>query len=253
MLDIVPPTPSNAKRSASRSSRPARPARAHMIARRNKPRPAAPSPSVVKVDWKLPARLRRPVKQELARQRRKDRQRQAIVQFERRPIYSELPSQYPSYRAKPTQLGAEQHTGDVYRDGKPALQLPVPPYRTSFTTAARPLSAAPSSKLGPQIPPAAARKVAPPKHRAPARPAPLGLGDQVRDVPYAWQAANVQKKIPAELELISHSRAAAPSAIQAPRRRFALPLHFSIFPKNFLPRRRATAPVKKKITLPRLV
>lgn len=149
--------------------------------------------------------------------------------------------------------GTEQHTGDVYRQGKPELQLPVPPYRNSLAPAghSRPPAAPRTSRPAPSVP---QKNIFRP--RAVVRPAANGaekLGQNVRDVPYQWQADTLRKKIPAELELIPSSAPVATAAVQAPRRRFALPLHFSIFPRTLLPRRRTRAAVKKKITLPRLV
>lgn len=265
MLDVIPPT------SPSSPSRRAPKRRGRSVPQSRKPKylgalPDRAADSVVKIEWRLPARLRRPVKQELDRQRRRQRQQRAIIHFERRPIYSELPSQYPKYQGKQGKSdwqGAEQHTGDVYRQGKPAVQMPFPPYRAGKSSTARPNSPAqaPRRKMYPtQSSPATnkpAQKIIANNVRQKrtisnnSRGIP-GLGDAVRDVPYQWQKTALEKNLPHDLQLVPTVQSQVEAAVKPPRRRFALPLHFSIFPLSLRPKRNKSGEVKKKISKSRL-
>lgn len=83
----------------------------------------------VHLTWKLPSRLSQPIRQELAKEKDRQKRRQDIVQFERRSITTKLPSESPpNWRSKRQNVGAEFHTGDVYMKSRPAARLPVPPY-----------------------------------------------------------------------------------------------------------------------------
>ncbi len=205
MYDVVPP------------KKPLRPERkiAHGKTRRVPKKAAKPQPPVVQFDWKLPARLRRPVRYELERQRRKRRQQQAIIQFERRPLYSELPSKYPLYSMRRTpkpKRGVEQHTGDVWRENKPGASVMLPPYGNML---------AQSKRMTPPARGTNKTKMMQPK------PVKV-LITKERDMPYEWEDKK-QKPDGAEIKVNEQN------AIQPPKRRFALPLHFSIFPKNIVP------------------
>lgn len=163
---------------------------------------------MVEINWRLPARLRRPVRDELERARRARQVRQAVVGFKRRPIA--LPSDSRRSVANRSNVGAEHHTGDVYRDGRPFLAASPPPYAGSFM---RGKTIRPTSAAG--------------------KPAKILAGE--RDVPYKWQApsADVPRKAAVDV-----------------KERFALPLHFSVWP--FKRKRRGTdgvgaAASKKKV------
>ncbi|MEX2054765.1 MAG: DUF4012 domain-containing protein [Candidatus Andersenbacteria bacterium] len=266
MFDVVPPystIPSSTNR--RRSSAPRR----TEAARRPLPKGRTTSSQpVVKLEWQLPARLRRPVREELARERTKQRRRQAIVQFERRPIYSELPTSPPHYRSAPAKIqppGVEQHTADVYRNSPPDRALPPPPYQGRLARQAAPPRRIPAPARPRPVQPSAQKQVVkrpqPPRRPAAAtlpKPSPLPLlGTAERDVPFDWQqlatATPARSQAPTnpspELSLIE--RAPAKVEVRAPKRRFALPLHFSIFPRNLLPARTSTTTVpasrKKKL------
>ena len=89
-----------------------------------------PAANVVKTTWKLPVRLRRPINQEAARAKEGKG-----VQFERRAIATELPSNRPPDWKKSAgreNTGVEWHTGDVYMRSRPNVSLSLPPYMGSF-------------------------------------------------------------------------------------------------------------------------
>lgn len=232
MFDVVPPQPNTPP---LRGRRPRRLARAAQP----KTKLTAPGPAVVAPDWRLPARLRRPIRQELDRQRRKARVRRAIVQFERRPIYSSLPNTHPSYTGKaPRNTGAEHHTGDVYKYSQPGTSLVIPPYQGKHKQqpainrpTPKPVRQTATTALPKKIP-----RIQTPVLRVPPLPTKLVIPKQVpviapeRDVPYTWPQA----------------KAVAPVK---PKKRFTLPLHFSILPLNLLPKRAEGlhVPPKKKL------
>ena len=70
-------------------------------------------PDVVELTWKLPVRLRRPVSDE----------------FRRRAVVTKRPAEWQR------QMGVEHHTGDVYRNSRPEIRLPEPPYAGRFAKA----------------------------------------------------------------------------------------------------------------------
>ena len=188
---------------------------------------------MVEIDWRLPARLRRPVHQELQRQRRRRRQHEAIVQFKRHSLYPEG-KRTPALKPAKVNIGAEHHTGDVYREGRPFLAASVPPYAGSFLSGKAPVPppapkkrpAAIKASLPPTPPPARRAVVSRPKSSVASLPAQLREAPRKiaalsgeRDVPYQWAAAQVERA------------KAAPVSVAPPRRRrFALPLHVSIWP-----------------------
>ena len=90
-------------------------------------------PRVLKVDWKIPARLRRPVREEIGKQRRREKERSSIVHFKRHSLYEDVPDANEVRRGAVRQnRGAERHTGDMYRGVKPGLAIPLPPYAGGY-------------------------------------------------------------------------------------------------------------------------
>lgn len=96
-------------------------------------------PRVVQVEWKLPSRLRKPVRQQLEKERAERRRRHdASVTFARKPIRTQNlleadpDTRRPGNRVrKPKNFfnrGAEYNTADMYKDGKPQLHVAAPPY-----------------------------------------------------------------------------------------------------------------------------
>lgn|GEM_PF-899606 len=82
--------------------------------------------NVLRVDYKLPARLRKPIHKQVKQSRTAKPKKRNAVNFERRTIMTELPSSKPpSYRGN---RGAEHHTGDVYMKSRPDAKLMSPPY-----------------------------------------------------------------------------------------------------------------------------
>jgi hypothetical protein len=96
------------------------------------PVPSVPSPGprTVKLQWQLPARLRRPVRQELARQRKSQKYSQSLVQFERRPVLTQLPP------ARPVAAEVRPPDASLYPAAPTStrMQLTPPPYRGSFAS-----------------------------------------------------------------------------------------------------------------------
>lgn len=224
MFDVLPPAPPQRPSSPSRRSVPPR---RRVIAASTTPQ--APGPRVVKLEWRLPARLRRPIRQELARERHKKKTEQSIVAFERRPIYSQVPDDHPAYgrpAVAPTNKGAEHHTGDVYYHSRPSLSLQLPPYRGRAVP--------PSEKITPplrvHVPLPVKTPVPPPRTPAPQTRAAAvaSLGADVRDVPYRWTQALESKPGNAMVDVNEAQQLLAP--IKQPKRRFTLPLHLSVFP-----------------------
>ena len=127
MFDVVPP------RGFGDGEGDVTPDRAHGRGAR-----ASPSDHVVQIDWKLPARLRRPVREQLAKEKRKTHRRTDVVGFVRKPIRTrpvftagDRVSSSTSVRLPKRRVfnrGAEHHTGDVYRGQKPKLGIATPPY-----------------------------------------------------------------------------------------------------------------------------
>lgn len=250
VLDVVPPGGENPSSfgNARKSDRTSR-VSGRLVKRREaaspENRPVSVGPRTVQVDWRLPARLRRPIRQELERERRKRRQRQAIVQFERRPVISSVPTAPPNYRRRLTapreNVGAEHHTGDVYRHSRPEIAVTVPPYRGSFARrfgAARraatnrpgPVAAQPSRQAASSPTQSPRQHVARPM---PARRRTVAPKQQThvpvtgeRDMPFNWAEYG---EVP-RARLMPEASSMSASVIAEPKRRFALPLHFSIWP-----------------------
>lgn len=220
MLDVVPP----AQPRRSTISPPRRTPRRQRVA--SSAIPQTPGPRVVALQYRLPARLRRPIREELARERQKKKQEQSIVAFERRPIYSQVPDSHPTYGRPKNKLenrGAEHHTGDVYYHSRPNLSVEVPPYRGRVVPA--------TAKITPPAPIIRQPKKAPVPAVQPRRQPKTGLaalGTDVRDVPYRWTQALESK--PRNSAIFVNEAAQLLAPITQPKRRFTLPLHFSVFP-----------------------
>jgi hypothetical protein len=85
-------------------------------------------PPVVQVNWKLPARLRKPIRQQLQKERVEKKKREAIVRFERRPLTTQSVLSQPRSSRPDVNTGAEHHTGDMYKASRPAMRVALPPY-----------------------------------------------------------------------------------------------------------------------------
>lgn len=86
----------------------------------------------IRISWKLPARLRRPVAAQLKKERKKRRVRSSIIHFERKRITTPTPTLQPRSISLPTHHffhpKVEWHTGDVYRAQAPKIKMTLPPY-----------------------------------------------------------------------------------------------------------------------------
>lgn len=91
-----------------------------------KTKKTAQESQVLRLQYKLPARLRRPIGQELRSNRAAARQNQTGIDFERRPIRTEPQNRRPPLYRK--NVGVEHHTGDVYMSSRPEIQVSAPPY-----------------------------------------------------------------------------------------------------------------------------
>lgn len=194
MLDIIPSTSGGQQVPGGR-----RPVSRKRITRDD--------PAVVKLNWKLPARLRKPIAHELAKERFKQRQEAAIVNFERRPVITKA----LSIKNVPNR-GAEYHTGDIYRHSQPQRRVALPPYAGRFARTLTPPSVPPKRK---NIP---ARQAVPPIPKVKHTPVAVE-----RDVPFNWPTV----QLPAPLT------EPVPLAPSTPT--FSLPLSFSIWPISLLP------------------
>jgi hypothetical protein len=196
-------------------------------------------PRTVQVEWRLPARLRQPIRTQLAKERARQRQRQAIIHFDRRPLHTQ-----PLLRAEPEtkdsvggfslpqrrvfNRGAEHHTGDTYMRSRPQLQVAAPPYVGKAATQAGP-TWLPSRAAGIAARQARASK---PKRRDQVRSGTAGQSAgrswlRERDVPYQWQAeqATGQEDVADVIEEREQG------AEQEPRKLLAIPLSLSLWPK----------------------
>ena len=149
MYDILPSGPSN---SGHKSARPLRP----QTGKRSERKVVYSGPRVVQMDWKLPARLRKPIREQLAKERSQRRRQAAAVKFSRRPLHTQpvleanRDSKTPgAHVRKPRRLfnrGSEHHTRDMHTYSKPQLQVAAPPYvgsaARSFASVTKPQPAA---------------------------------------------------------------------------------------------------------------
>ncbi|MBI3255775.1 MAG: DUF4012 domain-containing protein [Candidatus Andersenbacteria bacterium] len=133
MFDVLPPNMGSEGLSRT-SGQPSGPRRARPIRNMASAGPAAltSQPSgPVQLVWKLPARLRKPIREQLAKERKQKKQREAIVHFERRPLNTQLAGK--TFLPAAQNAGAEYHTGDVYVSSKPQTRVALPPYAGGFS------------------------------------------------------------------------------------------------------------------------
>ncbi|MEX0650153.1 MAG: DUF4012 domain-containing protein [Candidatus Andersenbacteria bacterium] len=261
MFDVLPPS-GNGARGGHGNGGPSRRRRARprvasvSTSRKTGPHTAAGS-RIVQVEWKLPARLRKPIRDQLNKERRKKRRREAIVRFERRPIHTrplvrhnpEITEDRGGFTLPRHRLfnrGAEHHTGDMYTKSRPQLQIATPPYVGNASgqnvTASRPKApvakakhARPAKQLKRKnVRQSAARSIDTPK----SRPIPVATIEQYghasasdwyseRDVSYAFDGAPKTAEVATDLFV---KVADTPTAVQAPQSKFALPLMVSLWP-----------------------
>lgn len=255
MLDVVGPQHPLSS-SEPRSERRPRPAIFKQRApKRRRVQTVPVGPRVVQLDWRLPARLRRPVREEMRRQRLRKKENEAIVRFERRPITTTLPSGHPGHkvsRSEPVErLGAEQHTGDIYRDSQPAMQIAAPPYMGSATRSALFRNMPPRRKTAASQ--SAGKNTAGHSQPAKGRQVPVAaipdkqLKKQRLEAKRKQSHQRVRKNENVqEMVLAIDDQGLQSSVIQEPRRRFALPLHFSIFPLQWGGKKQENLPVEKQ-------
>ena len=140
---------------------------------------------------------------------------------------SRVPTEVPG-RVEDTEervaSGVEWHTGDVYLQSRPAKQIEVPPHLGAFTAAK--LGAQPRSKIASVV-----------RRKAPRGVSSTVVEDtkEVSDEVPEHITALIEEPGQARLELIETAR----RELVMPRRRFALPLHLSVWP--FATRRDRTA------------
>lgn len=97
------------------------------------------STDVVQLSWKLPARLRKPIRQELARQRAKKKAHKAMVQFNRRPISTHPPQKVLALPTHRFSAARTRSTRDTHTQTRPKLRLSPPPYRSNIPRARPPV------------------------------------------------------------------------------------------------------------------
>lgn len=199
----------------------------------------------MKLDWRLPARLRKPVKQQIAAERKRQ---QAKAGFERRPLTTR--------HLLGGRAVQEAHTRDTHTNIQPGVRLIAPPYAGRFVrtlpratgSVARETEAFPAT--APSLP---KRTPVPARDKAPAF--------FERDIHYEWGAADTDQAQTffekpdgeAEVPLAPVGAEAAPESgeIRKPRR-FSLPFSLNIIPRGLLTgsRRsevRQAEPSKKKL------
>ena len=179
-------------------------------------------PHTVKLDWKLPARLRRPVRAERTRRRSATVVESAdSVTFERHALYP---------------ADSEQHTSDVHREHRPKVRISQPPYAGQVVQrsvgSGQPAPVTPRRQAKP-----APAKVAQPASVPEPKAVPALLQGE-RDIPFDWQAMPTQAVEPVA------PAADAGQTVAQPTRRLALPLHFSFWPFKREP---AAERLKKKV------
>ncbi|MEX1112497.1 MAG: DUF4012 domain-containing protein [Candidatus Andersenbacteria bacterium] len=280
MFDVLPPNQNAAGGAKPNSMKRRR--RAVVSSSRKPPQRKPGNPQVtagsrvVQVDWKLPARLRKPIRDQLAKERQKKRQRQSIIKFDRRPIHTrpvvsyqetEEPIQggFTLPRHRLFNRGAEHHTGDVYTKSQPQLQIAAPPYigniASKTTGANRPKRAlapkpAPrrkqpvSTKEVVQRKPAPRPKKAPTPARSITRPKPqYGNASATdwyseRDVSYDFGKQPQPAQSPKSLFVeVDEERTVS---VRKPQSKFALPLMVSLWPFSMFGAKEEGAKTSKK-------
>lgn len=226
MYDIIPG-------GGEKNDRPARPIRPNVGGKSQRRKVVYAGPRTVQLEWKLPSRLRKPIREQLAKQRaQKQRRKAAAVSFARKPIHTqpllvaEEDSRQPGGRVrKPRRFfnrGVEHNTGDVYSQGKPDLHVAAPPYigrvarreAGTHSSSARPASRQPAKQVvRRKRVPAAPRRTVP----APAMPV------AERDVPMQWDTSSVSP---------THAEEGLFAATNRPKR--VMPgVTFSLWPGNW--------------------
>lgn len=223
------------------------------------PKPAGFVPPVapagpVQLAWKLPARLRKPIREQLMKERKQKQRREAIVRFERRSLHTQLASQKRVSEASHN-VGAEHHTGDVYVSSKPQTRVVLPPYVGGFSRRLVSKSAPKLQVAGRQRVPQKVAKIQPqrvplrqpagtrvrgskPAYAAVARPA-MSMprsGFAVRTVPVAEDVA-----------VLPTADTFEEPVIQQPKRLISLPFSFSFWPASlFSSKKKALSPGEVK-------
>lgn len=141
MIDILPPKRQDRDRAVDARSKNVRETSRVIGSRDVSTRDALTlyaGPRVLRIDWKLPARLRKPIGEQLKKERnrlaklrpqvftRRALQTRPVFQIEREAEGNSRKVRIP--RSRLFGLGAESHTGDVYRSGKPKIKVMAPPY-----------------------------------------------------------------------------------------------------------------------------
>lgn len=245
MLDVLPPAvPEGLSRRNGNSTdkRRARPIQ-HLTSAKPRAAMLPASQSPIQMAWKLPARLRKPIREQLAKERQQKKQREAIVRFERRPLNTQIVGNPLKKIAPPQNRGAEYHTGDVYTTSRPLSRVSLPPYAGSF---ARRLTSKSAPKVQRSRPaPVQSQKLSPSSRisqrptvtSTTRKPVSMGMPRKVsvppftfeRDVPYAIGAHHV----PIEQEYVEPvSEVIREPVIEQPKRMFALPFSFSFWPTS---------------------
>ncbi len=272
MIDVIPPESGYPSSSFSPDTKTTR--RGRIASSNNRPTQNRVSigPKIVRVAWKLPARLRRPVRQEIIRQRKHQRRRRAIVQFKRHALYDDVSRDMKATNAPGSQRlsnhrpskGNEIVTNDIYIKALPGIQVGPPPYA----------GAAVNKVLGEVGNFGSPKKTAPArgdrgilrrstiKQRHVKRPEDSVQTNRMpvqtdlvfaktksvnmnpnfliaeRDVPFTWGQGTTSTS-PAEVHLRDR--------IVEPKRRFTLPLHLSIWPGNRSDEQAKLKSIKKKL------
>lgn len=261
MFDVLPPGSESGSEYTRRVPKQKR--RARVISSSvssNQPRSGSISvgPRTVEVNWKLPARLRRPIREQLQKERRKKKFRQAIVQFDRRPINTrpllvagneeQLTKDHgvvlPQRRV--FNRGVEHHTGDTYKHTKPKLHVAAPPYvgraarpATSTMRRVSNISRRPTPQAPPHSRPRVMQPARPQRKIVPSLPKPSPKRSQKqlpwladRDVPFSWGETKKPQRIVVEdhAETYEAAESVETRALQKPRRRLSLPFNVQIWP-----------------------
>lgn len=246
VFDVLPPSPSGGqddlahKQTPRKFSRRIRPNRQPVPPA--PPGAGAPRQPVISLQWKLPSRLRKPIRQQLQQERQRRRAQQSIIHFERRPLVTQ---KIDGDRVQKN-TGAEHHTGDVYRNTRAKVRVALPPYLGGFSRQFTGTQKKFSKNLPAARPvPKPVRKIVPASISFQRRQVPTQVQVLVqqfplaadRDVPYAWQPPAVAvlqtaERLPehnAQVQLAERAR-----EIEQPKRRFALPFSLSFWPSSLL-------------------
>lgn len=239
MFDVLPPT-RNGDADAFSHKRKKRRARMLSQAANVQPPTSRPTvissgPRVVQVNWKLPARLRKPIRPQLQKQRQEQRKKAAIVHFERRPLTTQTVKAAPAYKRE-VNIGAEHHTGDVYANTRPQKRVALPPYAGSFSrnlissshrnSRPRTMPQQKNSQLSAVRP--VQPRIQPPSLRQPQTQS--SLVSMERDTPFFWEGYSPSKQV--QHVLVQQERQQPEVTVEAPKPALAFELKiwpFSLF------------------------